>query len=74
MYLAGHKVPIANLKLLDEMIATRAELAETVGCGSYSEYKAISASLAQDPGGVNLMFRTFHFKLEFELHFVLKPV
>ena len=42
---------MANLRLLDEMIATRSELAETVGCSSYSEYKAISASLAQDPQG-----------------------
>ncbi|GAX79131.1 hypothetical protein CEUSTIGMA_g6571.t1 [Chlamydomonas eustigma] len=49
VYLAGAKSPISNLKLLDEMIHTRAELAHTVGCSSYSEYKAVDASLAQDP-------------------------
>ena len=53
VYLAGHQAPMVNLQLLDEMIATRSEMAETVGCGSYSEYKAIGASLGQDPQGVD---------------------
>ena len=51
MYLAGNVTPRVNLELLDQMISVRTEIAETVGCNSYSEYKAISASLAQNPQG-----------------------
>ena len=49
VFLAGHATPRSNLALLDKMIATRTE---TVGCGSYSEYKALDASLAQGPEAI----------------------
>ena len=52
MFLAGNATPRSNLALLDKMIATRTEMAETVGCGSYSEYKALDASLAQGPEAI----------------------
>ena len=39
--------PLSNLRLLDEILATRREMAETVGCASFSDYKAVDASLAQ---------------------------
>ena len=44
--------PKANLRLLDEMIAARKEMAELGGCSSYSQYKARDASLAQVSGFV----------------------
>ena len=49
VFLAGNATPRSNLALLDKMIATRTEMAETVGCSSYSEYKALDASLPRGP-------------------------
>jgi hypothetical protein len=37
---AASKVPAANVRLLEDMITSRKEMAELVGCDSYSKYKA----------------------------------
>lgn len=43
--------PLSNVQLLDEILSTRREMAEAMGCASYSDYKALHASLAQVGGG-----------------------
>ena len=47
VYMAAGAGPKSNLRLLDEMIAARKEMAGLVGSCSYSQYKAQDASLAQ---------------------------
>lgn len=51
VYMVGHSVPKANLRVLDHLIAARHELAQLLGFNTYAEF-AIAPNMAQSPEAV----------------------
>ena len=43
VYRAAGRGPAANIELLEQMLLARREMADMVGCSSYSKYKAWGA-------------------------------
>lgn len=51
VYMVGHSVPKANLRVLDHLIGARHELAQLLGYNSYAEF-AIAPTMAESPEAV----------------------
>ncbi|KAM1712707.1 hypothetical protein ACFX12_023551 [Malus domestica] len=47
-YIKGNSVPLANLDVLEKLIAARHELAQIMGCRSYAEF-SLKSSIASSP-------------------------
>lgn len=55
-YIQGNAVPVANLGILDKLIATRHELAQIMGYRSYAEF-TVKPNMASSPAVVNSFLR-----------------
>ncbi|KAF3335187.1 putative mitochondrial intermediate peptidase [Carex littledalei] len=54
LYIRGNSVPHANLRVLDDLIRTRHELAQIMGCKSYAEF-----SIRHNMAGLSEVVSTF---------------
>jgi intermediate peptidase len=63
VYLAGHSSPKANVRILDELIATRHEVAQLLGFNSYADF-FLRPLMARTPDAVVTFLETLSAQLK----------